>query len=206
MRAVPTAALAAILLALGACEARAPLTQGEVTGIADHLQLRENLSWGEASEVLLAAPNPADGKAWWQVRYHDAPDGAARVILVDDASGWARLPLPGYVLRLTPNAKPGVSAPVAAAEGTFVLVLTPVEAVDQTRRTVLEREVVRLNALSGGNGLVPLFSLRRGRDDVVSIVYGWQGDQGIAKDERVVAWITARTPYHTPRWIDLTTP
>jgi hypothetical protein len=206
MRAVPTVALAAILLLLSACETRAPLTQGEVGGIADHLQLRENLSWGEATEILAAASSDADGKHWWQVRYHDAPDGAARVILVDDDSGWARLPMPGYALRLTPSAKPSLSTPVVAAEGGFVLVLTPAESVDQVRRTALEREVVRLNALSGGNGLIPLFSLRRGRDEQVSIVYGWQGDQGIAKDARVVEWITARTPYHTPRWVDLATP
>jgi hypothetical protein len=206
MRAVPTVALAAILLLLGACETRPPLTPGEVGGIADHLQLRENISWGEASEILPAAPSVIDGKRWWQVRYHDAPDGAARVILVDDDSGWARLPMPGYALRLTPSAKPSQSAPVVAAEGGFVLVLTPAESVDETRRSALEREVVRLNALSGGNGLIPLFSLRRGRDERVSIVYGWQGDQGIAKDERVVEWITIRTPYHTPRWVDLTAP
>jgi hypothetical protein len=206
MRAALTVALAAILLLPSACESRAPLTPGEVNGIADHLQLRENLSWGEATETLAAAPSPVDGRRWWQVRYHDAPDGAARVILVDDDSGWARLPMPGYALRLTPLAKPAQSAPVVAAEGGFVLALTPAESVDEERRTALEREVVRLNALSGGNGLVPLFSLRRGRDGQVSIVYGWQGNQGIAKDGRVVEWITARTPYHAPRWVDLAAP
>ena len=126
MRAVLTVALAAILLLLSACETRAPLTQGEVGGIADHLQLRENLSWGEATEILAAASSDADGKRWWQVRYHDAPDGAARIILVDDDSGWARLPMPGYALRLTPGAKPSLSSPVVAAEGGFVLVLTGV--------------------------------------------------------------------------------
>jgi hypothetical protein len=206
MRAVPTVALAALLLLLCACEERAPLTMGEVGGIADHLQLRENLSWGDPTETLTAEPSAVDGRSWWQVRYRDAPDGSPRIILVDDDSGWARLPMPGYAVRVKPTAKPSLNAPVVAAEGGFVLVLTPAESVDEARRTALEREVVRLNALSGGNGLMPLFALRRGRDERVSIVYGWQGDEGIAKDARVVEWITARTPYHTPRWVDLEAP
>jgi hypothetical protein len=206
MRDVLSIVLACALLLCVACEERAPLTQGEVTGIADHLQLREGLSWGEPTEVLPPAVNDQDGRLWWQARYPDGPGSITRIIVVDDHSGWARLPPPGYVMRMRPTAKPSATTPVVAAEGPFILVLTPSEGADQVRRTALEREVVRLNALSGSNGLMPLFSLRRGRDEQVSIVYGWQGDQGIAKDPRVVEWITVRTPYHALRWIDLSQP
>lgn len=95
---------------------------------------------------------------------------------------------------------------MVAAEGPFVLLLTPSQGVDDQQRLALEREVVRLNALAGGSGLMPLFSLRHGHDNQVAIVYGWQGDQGIAKDERVVEWIALRTPYHDSHWVDLTQP
>jgi hypothetical protein len=206
MRVVQSSALAVLLLMSTACEQRAPLGQGEVAGIADHLQLREHLNWGDPIEVLPPARSDADGHLWWQARYANGPDGSSRIIIVDDESGWSRLPPPGYVARSKPLGKPSAAVPVVAAEGPFVLLLTPSQEEDDQGRLVLEREVVRLNALAGSNGLIPLFSLRHGHDNQVSIVYGWQGDQGIAKDPRVVEWIALRTPYHDTHWVDLTQP
>jgi hypothetical protein len=75
--------------------------------------------------------------------------------------------------------------------------------VDADQRRALEQEVRRLNALGTNTGLVPLFSLREQRDQQVSLIYGWQHDRGIARESRVVEWLTARTPYRDPLWEDL---
>ena len=95
--------LAASLLASVSCEHRAPLTQGEAVGIADNLQRREGVAWGEPTEVLPPGDYDAQGKRWWQLRYQPAADGVVRIILVDAATDWARLPPPGYVVRVPPT-------------------------------------------------------------------------------------------------------
>ena len=193
-------------LLITACESRAPLSQAQVTGLADSLQRREALAWGQPVEVLPPASPDARGHRWWQVRYADAGEGRVRVVVVDEDSEWARLPPPGYLVRVSAAGHPGGANPVLVAEGAFILAVTPAEKADDRRRVDLEREVVRLNALAGNTGLMPLFSLREQRDQTVGIVYGWQADRGIAKDERVVEWLAARTPYRDCVWTDLAKP
>ena len=50
---------------------------------------------------------------------------------------------------------------------------------------------------------MPLFSVREQRDQMVSLIYGWQNERGIAHEERIVEWLTARTPYRDVVWEDL---
>jgi hypothetical protein len=207
MRAVVLASMILAVLSLLSCEHRAPLTPGQAVGLADTFQRREGLAWGEPIEVLTPAAD-ADvlGHRWWQLRYASAGGGAARVVVVDDATGWARLPPPGYLVRVAPTGKPGAANPVVVADGHSVLAVVPLAPADAERRTALEREVVRLNALAGESGLMPLFSLKDGGEGRFGIVYGWQGDRGIARDDRVIDWMNARTPYRGCAWVDLTQP
>lgn len=193
-------ALALVLFALVGCETRVPLARAQVVGIADNFQRREALNWGDPAEVLAPGVVDAQGRSWWQVRYADSKDGAARVILVDDATSWARAPWPGYALRSGAKPPPGAAHPVTVVEGPLVLIIVPAAVADDTRGADLEREVARLNGLAGETGLAPLFGLRRTRDGKVAVIYGWQTTHGIARDDRVVEWLTLRTPYRNAAW------
>ncbi len=206
LHACASSVLMALLLASVSCEHRAPLTQGEVVGIADNLQRREGVAWGEPSEVLPPGDYDAQNRRWWQLRYQPGADGVPRIIVVDAESDWARLPPSGYVVRVPPTGKPGAANPVVVAEGHEVLTVVPLAVGDEARRTALSREVVRLNALAGDSGLMPLFSLKDAHDGRLGIIYGWQGDRGIARDDRVVTWLEARTSYRDASWVDLTQP
>lgn len=196
-------ALALVLFALVGCETRIPLARAQVVGIADNFQRREALNWGDPIEVLAPGGVDAHGHSWWQVRYADGKsDGAnaTRVILVDDATSWARAPFPGYALRSGVRPPPGAAHPVTVVEGPMVLVVVPAASADDTRTANLEREVARLNGLAGETGLAPLFGLRRTRDGKVAIIYGWQTTHGIARDDQVAEWLTLRTPYRDVAW------
>lgn len=197
---IARAALALAILALVACETRPPLARGQVVGIADSFQRREGVNWGDPLEVLSPAGVDANGRSWWQVRYPDGKDGTARVVLVDDASAWARAPWPGYALRSGVRPPPGIAHPVVVTEGPLVLMVVAAAVVDELRSAELEREVARLNGLAGETGLAPLFGLRRTPDGKVAVTYGWQARHGIARDERVVEWLTLRTPYRGVTW------
>lgn len=193
-------ALALAIFALVGCETRIPLARAQVVGIADNFQRREALNWGDPTEVLAPGDVDAQGRSWWQVRYADGKDSAARVILVDDATSWARAPWPGYVLRSGAKPPPGAAHPVSVVEGPMVLVVVPAATVEDARGAELEREIARLNGLAGETGLAPLFGLRRTRDGKVAVIYGWQTTHGIARDDRVVEWLTLRTPYRNAAW------
>lgn len=126
------------------------------------------------------------------------------MLLVDADTGWARHVPAGYVPRLPPPPKISGEQALTVAEGSHILVVTPWRPVNSPEeRRALDSEVLRLNALGTNTGLMPLFSLREGRDQQVSIVYGWKNDRGIQREERVVEWITARTPYRDVVWEDL---
>ncbi|MBA3701188.1 MAG: hypothetical protein H0W78_20250 [Planctomycetes bacterium] len=195
--------LAALLLLSTGCEDRPPLSRAQAVSNAYNLQLRDGLNWGDAIETL--APGAADerGKRWWQMRYRPGPNGETRIMLVDAESGWARQPAAGYVPRLPPPPKISGEQALTLAEGSHLLVVTPWRPVNspEERRTQ-DQEILRLNALATNTGLMPLFSLRAGRDQQVSIIYGWKNDRGIAREERVVEWMTARTPYRDLVWED----
>ena len=124
-------------------------------------------------------------------------------MLVDAESGWARQPPAGYVPRLSPAPKATGDQPLTVSEGTYLLVVAPAKAVDVEQRLALDHEVQRLNALATNTGLMPLFSVREQRDQLVSLIYGWQHERGIAREPRVVEWLTVRTPYRDAVWQDL---
>jgi hypothetical protein len=204
MRRMSLVPLAVLLLMSTGCEDRPPLSRAQAVSNAYNLQLRDGLNWGDAIETV--APGPADdrGKRWWQMRYRPGADGEVRIMLVDAESGWARRPPAGYVPRLPPAPKITGEQALTVAEGSHILVVAkPRPVADPDQRRTLDQEVLRLNALATNTGLTPLFSLREGRDQQVSIVYGWKNDRGIERQERVVEWLTARTPYRDVVWEDL---
>jgi hypothetical protein len=198
----------AVLLALSSCEPRQPPGQGEVVGAADNLLLHEGRQWGPPLEVLPPAGTDGHGHRWWQLRYADEIGGGrgSRLVIVDADSAWARHPPPGYLVRVPTSVKVSSEHPVAVQEGSFILIVTPPQAVDDERSAELVREVARLNALGGETGLYPAFALRTDRKGETAIVYGWQGDRGIQREDRVSAWLQARTPYGPGTWIDLLAP
>lgn len=198
------ALVVALVLLLSACEERTPLNQSLAVGIADHYQKYQNVNWGDPTEVLVPSQPDEQGRRWWQLRYRSSADGQRRMILVDDASGWSRFPEVHYLERVAPVSRPDAAHPFQPVEGNCVLRLTPVAPADDQRRLEQEREVIRLNTLAGQTGLVPLFSLRRYHDGQAGIIYGWQADRGIARDERVMDWVKARTKYsEDATWEDL---
>lgn len=203
MRRMSLVSVAALVLILAGCEDRPPISRAQVVSNAYNLQLRDGLTWGDAVEVLQPVTVDDRGHRWWQLRYRPGPDGALRIMLVDADSGWARHAPPQYVPRLPTPVKTSGDVPLTIAEGSYVLVVAPGKVLDAEQRRALEQEVLRLNALGTNTGLMPLFSLREQRDQLVSLVYGWQNDRGIAREQRVVEWLTARTPYRDPQWEDL---
>lgn len=194
---------AVMVLLVAGCEDRAPITRAQVVSNAYNLQLRDGLVWGDAIEELPPAEADEHGRRWWQIRYRPGPAGEVRIMLVDGESGWARQPPAGYVPRLTQAPKATGDQPLTVAEGPYVLVVTPAKALDAEQRRALEHEILRLNALATNTGLMPLFSLREQRDQQLSLIYGWSHDHGIAREPRVVDWLTLRTPYREPVWEDL---
>jgi hypothetical protein len=193
----------ALLLMLVGCEDRPPITRAQVVANAYNLQLRDGLNWGDAVETLAPVTPDERGHLWWQVRYRPGSDGATRMLLVDAETGWVRHPPAGYVPRLPPPPKISGDQALTVAEGSFVVVVTPAKPADAEARQALDKEVLRLNALATNTGLLPLFSVREQRDQQVSLVYGWKNERGIARNERVVEWLTARTPYRDVVWEDL---
>jgi hypothetical protein len=208
MRLFGSICVIATVLVLMSCEGRAPLNHGEVVAIANHYQINQGVAWGEPNQVLPPPPDgvDSDGHSWWQVRYPDGADGQRHVILVDSISGWARVPWPNYAMRQPAIGKPSVASPVTINDGHFVLALTPIEPANHDRRTALETEMSRLNVLADQNGLAPLFFVRTTQNGAMSLVYGWQGDRGIAKDDRIVQWMKLRTAYQAAVWLDLSQP
>ncbi|MBA3710355.1 MAG: hypothetical protein H0W83_16215 [Planctomycetes bacterium] len=196
------------LFAAAGCEPRQPPGQGEVVGASDNLLLHEGSQWGTPVEVLPPGPPDAHGSRWWQLRYADEIGGVrgSRLVIVDAHSAWAQHPYAGYVVRVPTSAKSSATNPVVVQEGAFILMVTPPAVVDDEKMAELEREVARLNALGGEAGLYPIFSLRTNRAGETAIVYGWQGDRGIQRDDRVSEWLTARTPYGAGTWVDLLPP
>jgi hypothetical protein len=196
-----------VIIALAACfsgcEERQPITRAQVVSNAYNYQNRDDLRWGEPVEVLPPAGVDERGRSWWQLRYHPGRDGTPRILLVDGESGWTRRPPPGYAVRSAPPPKVSGEQALAVPAGSHLLVVIPAATVDADARRALEKEVLRLNALGTNTGLTPLFSLRAGRDGRLALIYGWKDDQGIARDERVVDWMTARTPYRELAWEDL---
>lgn len=193
--------LAAVLVFAG-CEHRLPINRGMAAGIADNVQRSQGLSWGDPIEVLTPTTPDADGHRWWQMRY---AGGELRLIIVDAESGWGRLPPAGYVPRGRPQ--PPLPPQLSAAmvqDGSVIYALTIPAAFDDAGRGNLEREAARLNSLAAKTDLHPLFSVHTDHSGRVALIYGWQGDRGMARDEHVAQWVALRTGYApTAQWMDL---
>jgi hypothetical protein len=193
------AALLLLLLGIVGCEPRTPLSRGQAAAIADNVQRQNGVNWGDPVEVLPPPPSSPDGHRWWQVRYRED-----RIILVDADTAWGRLPPPGYVpvVRAT-DSHPTEHPQVLLVEGSFVLQLTPPAELDGDHLGALEREAVHLNALAVQSGLLPVFSVRTDHQGRSSLLYGWQGDRGIAQDPHISEWVTVHAPNHAATWVDL---
>lgn len=207
---MPRWCLLVLLLLTAACDTRPPIGQVEVVRYADDLLRREGLWWGSPIEILRPELADPEDRRWWQLRYAEGavtgPGTAAtasRVVLVDAATGWARLPPAGHPIRVPAIGKPSAAAPVTVQEGPFVLLVSEPATMAPERRAELEREASRLNAMGTEGGLYPLFSVRTDRQGRSALVYGWQGDRGIQREARVGDWLQARTPYGVGTWVDL---
>ena len=194
---------AAILLSAGCEASRPPLSRAQAISSADSLLLREHEVWGNAIEVQPASTVAVDGQ-WWQVRYPDAPNGKIRLILVDEDTRWARFAPPEYVARVTALHAPRTAAPVRADPGPWILLVQGAASYSAEKRTQAEIDVNTLNTLAQRTGLLPLFSVRAGNDATATIIWGWQGEHGTVRDEKVREWLAARTQYQASRWVDLT--
>jgi hypothetical protein len=191
------------LLVFIGCEQRQPLNRSMAAAIADHYQRYQNVNWGDPIESMAPGEPDQHGRTWWQFRYQSGPDGARRMILVDNDSGWSRFPSDDYLERVPPQARPSATNPLQVVEGSWILRLAPPRQVNDDERVKLEREAIRLNTLAGQTGLVPIFSLRRHSDGQAELIYGWQADRGIARDERVLDWVNRRTGYVDAAWENL---
>jgi hypothetical protein len=192
--------IAMALMVASGCGERQALDRYIVIGVADSLQRREGINWGAPQDVL-----PPEGRSsWWQVSYGSGPDGESRLILVDNETAWARFPPPNYRPRVPAESRPVQGQEVAVQPGPWVLVVTGTQSYQEGARPDLEAEVRQLNELAEHTGLYPSFSLREERGGGVQIVYGWQKNHGIARDEKVRDWLHLRTRFDHSLWIRLT--
>ena len=203
MRPARLSAILVLLLGICACEPRQPIGRTEAVSAGDSLQRREGLSWGSPEESLPPGPADADGHRWWQLRYADVGSERDRILLVDARTGWVRHPPVGYAVRMTPSSPLPQAQSATVSEGPWILLVTTPERADADARASLEREAARLDALAGQTNLYPLFSVRTDRTGAAAIVYGWQGDGGIQRDEHVCDWLAVRTPHGRGTWVDL---
>ncbi len=188
-----------VLFGLTGCEPRQQIVRGQVVVIADNLLHSEGKDFGDPVEVLEPTAPGTDGHLWWQVHYRNGT-----YVLVDGKSGWARWPPPGFQPQIKAHAAHQPTAAIAIVqEGSLVLQLTAPTELATAEAGTLEREAARLNALASTTGLHPLFSVRSDRQNRSSLLYGWQGDRGIAQDQAVVDWVKLRTTYVDPVWVDL---
>ena len=196
-------AILVLLALLLGCEGRPPLNRAQVIGATDSLLLRENLQWGEAKEVLAPDRTTSDGHRWWQVRYAPGPDGSDRISLLDDDSRWARLPPSGWIPRVAAVSRSPDPTRVTVQSGPSILLVSGSETFTEDRRAQLLVDIAELNRTADRTGLHPSFGLRQDRDGSLRIVYGWQDDHGITRDERIRDWLALRTRWNTSVWLDL---
>lgn len=194
----------AVLVMVG-CVSPPPISRGAAAGIADNVQRAHSMNWGDPVEVLPPSAPDAQGHRWWQVRYTGSPP---RLIIIDADTGWGRLPPADYVPRGHVQPPPPVAGVAGRApmllEGSFIYCLTAPAEVPDAAVAELEREAARLNALAATTDLYPMFSVRTDRSGRTSLIYGWQGDRGMARDEHVAQWVAVRTTYAaTAQWSDL---
>lgn len=179
------------------------MNRGQVMSAAGTRAARIDPTWGQPhTAVPPDLPDPATGRLYWQVRFDDAPDGAARVMLVNPYSGWARPAPQGTVLR-------SLLYPVDAREvarcrpvrGTWILIVEEHPAGADLAR--LDQRLGDWNQRALANSLYPLFARRPLADGGWQLVYGWHREGGIPRLDGIATWIERRLERQA-RWVDLT--
>jgi hypothetical protein len=165
-----------------------PLERGRVIAAADALLVhRGQLDWGPVSHVWPAMVG-VDGRRWWQVDYGHVVGVERAVVLVDGESGWARFARPDEALRLRVDVETGQRGPAA---GTWIWLVDGEET----------RTPDQLNELAIAAGWQPLFSWRPQREQRSQLIYGWNGDAGVAReralDRALERWALSG------QWLDL---
>ncbi|MFW5750026.1 MAG: hypothetical protein ACOCZK_00110 [Planctomycetota bacterium] len=202
--------LLATLLGLGCDPAREPegpaVARGRAMAAADAYLDHRELDWGAIVRVWQPEADPLLEGLWWQIDYRVGPAGEHRCLLVDAQSAWVRRPPADYRaridLRATSPAVPRTGRvrerPVREDDDTWIVVCEPPHAPgpDQAGR------VAELNAAVRGRWR-ELFTLRELPGDRVQVVYGWEGDSGIVRDDELLHALRQLPGCSGARWIDL---
>lgn len=198
-------ALLLIVLLLVGCDIREPTTRGQAMSQADNWLQHKELDWGPIDHVWPPDGSLMDGRSWWQVDYLGTTElGAPRVVLVDAETGWARFPPPDFRprVRLAIDAEAALPVgPTTLAPGSWLAVVARSDGAP-IAPDALREAAASLNGLAAGDGVPRLFTVRelaRGSQ----LVYGWDGDRGIAQDAALSDWLAQRSTYRVDRWISL---
>lgn len=182
------------------CGQPRPVSPGQAVAIADGLLEKHGRTWGPPWQVVEPVGPAADGKRWIQLTYAPDPEtGAARIVLVNERSGWVRFPPAGYRPRweLSPVETPRYPSQAVVVPGDQVLVITAAVGPAATMR----RQVERLNRAALEANLAPLFSLLElPGTDTWQLIYGRLGDTGLQPDERILPWLERQGPWSQGRW------
>lgn len=201
MRVLPCLVL---LLVLG-CVDRPPPNDAQVSAAAAAMVRQHGLVWGPVTAVWPPGEADAEGRRWWQVDFREALGERRPVVLVDADSAWVRFPDPGERVRvgLSPLRSRVVDRPAepAGPDGSTWILVVREYARDQTR--VAGAEAERLNAFAADSALRPLFSVRSTTVGGIQLVYGWDGERGIRRDEAVADYLERWDEPPPLRWIDL---
>jgi hypothetical protein len=182
--------LALLALMATACTEREPPNEGQVTAMAGALVEQYDLVWGPPTAVWPPSSPDADGRRWWQVDYRDHRALRDPVVLVDAQTGWARFAQAGEQIRfgISPLRNRHIDRPAAPPAsgdaGSWILVVS-----EHDEDLDIEAEARRLNQIAGRSSLRPLFSVRITRRGDRQVVYGWDGTQGINRDDLVTQFL-----------------
>jgi hypothetical protein len=169
---------------------------------ADAKVFREQLPWGPVDRVF--EPAAWRNGMWWQINYHPpAGEEGPCLVLVDANSGWARLPPADYHPRVMASAGSPASnqraVPVGAPEAPRGSWLLQIDA--DAFRDDLPALAHAINDMARGQGLPALAIVRQA--PTPHVVYGWQGEYGMAYDPALQHWLAQAQPSWRTVWIDL---
>lgn len=198
-------ALVIAVLVLVACTERPPPNEAQISAMASALIEKEGLVWGPVTSVWPPGEADADGRRWWQVDYREYRQIRHPVVLVDAESGWARFAEPGERVRvgISPQRSRTVDRPSSPSgpDGTTWILILRDFPLDE--REAAGKEAERLNAMAASTALRPLFSVRSTTTAGLQLVYGWDGERGIRRDEAVVDYLSRWGEPLPERWVDL---
>ncbi len=202
--------LLASVLALGCDPARESsgpaVARGRAMAAADAYLDHRELDWGPIVRVWQPEADPLLEGLWWQIDYRVGPAGTHRCLLVDAQSAWVRRPPEGYRARIdlratspaVPRAPPGGARPVREDDDTWIVVC---EAPHPPGPDPAGR-VAALNAAVRGRWR-ELFTLRELPGGRVQLVYGWEGDSGIVRDDELLHTLRELPGCAGARWFNL---